>query len=88
MQDEQAEESGPATDSGWKDELNLAEFPIAALSACVTQSMVAQFMVSLLSRSLSRARRHHSLKRFPTIIREQFAKRKSRRITRLSQSAC
>jgi Replication initiator protein A len=31
-QDEQAEEHAPAADSGWKDELNLAEFPIAALS--------------------------------------------------------
>jgi hypothetical protein len=29
---EQNEENGPSLESGWKDELNLAEFPIAALS--------------------------------------------------------
>jgi hypothetical protein len=29
---EQNEETGPSLESGWKDELNLAEFPIAALS--------------------------------------------------------
>ncbi len=29
---EQVEENTPASDHGWKDELNLAEFPIAALS--------------------------------------------------------
>ncbi len=29
---EQNEENAPATDHGWKDELNLAEFPIAALT--------------------------------------------------------
>src|SRR5947209_11049856 len=29
---EQNDENAPASDSGWKDELNLAEFPIAALT--------------------------------------------------------
>ena len=29
---EQNEENAPTTDHGWKDELNLAEFPIAALT--------------------------------------------------------
>ena len=32
IQGEQTEENVPAADNGWKDELNLAEFPIAALS--------------------------------------------------------
>jgi replication initiator protein A len=32
MQDEQDVENSSASDHGWKDELNLAEFPIAALS--------------------------------------------------------
>ena len=30
--DRQNEESSSAVDPGWKDELNLAEFPIAALT--------------------------------------------------------
>ena len=37
---EQNEENSPSPESGWKDELNLAEFPIAALSDRVPQGQL------------------------------------------------
>ena len=37
---EQNEENSPSLESGWKDELNLAEFPIAALSDRVPQGQL------------------------------------------------
>jgi hypothetical protein len=37
---EQNEENGPSLESGWKDELNLAEFPIAALTDRVPEGQL------------------------------------------------
>jgi hypothetical protein len=48
--DQQAEESSSAADLGWKDELNLAEFPIAALTDRIPDGQTTMFFEDRLER--------------------------------------